>query len=156
MPELSYQPLHRPAPRGRPARQRRAAAAAPLVLLILLVTACQGSLGPESSTSATPQSGVKGVVVVYPTCPVEGLPADDGQSCEPVPTRAAVQAYGASGSVVATERSGHDGRFQLALRPGAYVLRATAGPGTTCHPIDVTVSPGTFTDVTVHCDTGIR
>ena len=158
MPERHDQPRHRPALRGRPPWQcRPSAGALPLVLLIALVTACQESSGAAPSASATPHSGVRGVVVLYPTCPVEGLPTGDGQaSCGPVPTRATVRAYGTSDRVVATERSGRDGSFRLALRPGAYVLRATAGPGTTCHPIDVTVSPGAFTNVTVRCDTGIR
>jgi hypothetical protein len=157
MPERPDRPRRRPASRGKPPRQCRPTAAAPLVLLIVLVTACQRSPGPTPGTSPAAQSGVKGVVVLYPTCPVEGLPTSDGQaSCEPVPTRATVRAYDTFDSVVATERSGHDGRFRLALQPRAYVLRATAAPSTPCHPIDVTVSPGTFTNVTIRCDTGIR
>ncbi len=61
-----------------------------------------------------------------------------------------------SGSVAATVRSGSDGRFQAALPPGDYVMEADMPQAMFCKPVDVTIGPGTYTDVTVKCDTGLR
>ncbi|MFD7444636.1 carboxypeptidase-like regulatory domain-containing protein [Streptomyces sp. NPDC059909] len=146
---------------GMSVRRCRLFALAPLVVLVVLValtTGCGNSPAVRSSSSPTlPASGVVGVVVLYPVCPVESVPAEGGENpCRAVPTEATVRVRDASDALVATVSSGHDGRFRASLRPGTYVLEATAPGSVGCHPIGVTVPPGTYADVTVRCDTGIR
>ncbi|MGW2559106.1 carboxypeptidase-like regulatory domain-containing protein [Streptomyces sp. NPDC001514] len=162
--------LHRPTACGRSVRRCRLFTATPLVVLaglvvlVALTTGCRSSPDVKSSSSPTPPalptpptSGVVGVVVLYPVCPVESVPAEGSEDpCRAVPTEATVRVRDASDALVATTRSGHDGRFRASLRPGEYVLEATAPGSTGCHPIGVTVTPGTYANVTVHCDTGIR
>jgi hypothetical protein len=61
-----------------------------------------------------------------------------------------------SDDVIRLSRSGSDGRFRTLLGPGVYILSASASGAMSCKPESVTVEAGRFTEVTVHCDTGIR
>lgn len=88
-------------------------------------------------------------------CPVmqEGSPCPD-RPLEDVQVRAI-----ADGKTVAQTTSGSDGRFELALPPGLYTLEAIVdpdGPGMSAKPVDVTVTAGSFADVVVPVDSGIR
>jgi len=87
-------------------------------------------------------------------CPVvrAGSPCPD----KPISTELQVTR---DGRVVATVRSGEDGRFSVALAPGDYVLvPAQASPGGLpfARPVPVTVRPHVFTLVKVLFDSGIR
>jgi hypothetical protein len=62
------------------------------------------------------------------------------------------------GSVVASDRTDAEGRFELGVPPGDYVVQAVlpgAGPPS-AKPVNVTVPAAGFTQVTVLVDTGIR
>ena len=101
----------------------------------------------------TTTSGARGIVVLGPMCPVEGT----GPGCENQPREADVRLRdGVSGPVVATVHSDPDGRFQVTLPPGDYVIEAEVPQAMFCKPVDVTVVPGRYTAVTVKCDTGMR
>jgi hypothetical protein len=120
---------------------------------LLIVVAC-GDRGP----AAEPDSGVTGVVHLGPQCPVEG-------SKEPCEDQAAVgvtvivseqipgEAY-VAGKEVARTTTAADGTFTVALDPGEYVVTAEAGMS--CELMDVRVARGTYAEVDVPCDTGIR
>jgi hypothetical protein len=100
---------------------------------------------------------VTGVVLLGPQCPVEV----EGSPCPDQPVAAELRVLEAgSNDVVATVRSGDDGRFRVALPPGSYVIESlppTPGnPFPFAKPVDVTVRAGLFTEVTVLLDTGIR
>ncbi len=107
-------------------------------------------------------SGVEGIVLVGPTCPVERVDSP----CADRPAAVALAAYaGTAGAaqVVGTVTSGADGRFRLSLPPGTYTLqRAPCDPRTgNCNfpriiPQPVTVRAGAYAAVVVHGDTGIR
>ena len=62
------------------------------------------------------------------------------------------------GVKVATITSGDDGKFQVDLAPGDYVV--TPEPSTDVYPIaqpqSVTVDTGVYTEIQVNYDTGIR
>jgi hypothetical protein len=126
---------------------RRTAA---LSVLFLFLVACAGR-----ASSPSGDSGVRGTVLLGPTCPVETMES-------PCPDRplADVQIQVLQGSdVVATVRSDGDGRFTVALEPGDYVLQAVVeqgGPGMSAKPVDVTVTSGAFVEVNVPVDSGIR
>lgn len=108
--------------------------------------------------SPPPPSGIKGTVLLGPTCAIEASPGENN----PVPC---VTAYAATlvvldneGVKVATVTSGDDGKFQVDLVPGDYVV--TPESGTDSYPIaqpqSVTVSAGIYTEIEVNYDTGIR
>jgi hypothetical protein len=121
-----------------------------LGVLLLLAVGC----GAPRSATAT-DAGITGRVVAGPQCPVvvEGTPCPD----KPVSTELKVE--GSDGDVVATVRSGEDGRFQIGLEPGSYVLEpahASDDGFMFGKPVSVLVRPHRFTEVTVQLDTGIR
>jgi hypothetical protein len=119
-------------------------------IVLLFLVACAGR-GPSSSGD----SGIRGTVLLGPTCPVETLES-------PCPDRplADVEIRVLRGSdVVATVRSDGEGRFAVALDPGRYEVQAVVeegGPGMSAKPIDVVVTNGVFNDVNVPVDSGIR
>jgi hypothetical protein len=119
-------------------------------ILLLFLVACAGR-GPSSSGD----SGIRGIVLLGPTCPVETLES-------PCPDRplADVEIRVLRGSdVVATVRSDGEGRFAVALDPGRYEVQAVVeegGPGMSAKPVDVVVTNGVFNDVNVPVDSGIR
>jgi hypothetical protein len=121
-----------------------------LSILLLFLVACAGR-GPSSSG----ESGIRGTVLLGPTCPVETVES-------PCPDRhlgdVEIQVL-QGGDVVATVRSDGDGRFAVALDPGRYEVQAVVeegGPGMSAKPVDVTVTSGEFADVNVSVDSGIR
>ncbi|MFF4039759.1 carboxypeptidase-like regulatory domain-containing protein [Streptomyces sp. NPDC001816] len=144
-------------------QRRRIARRPPAGLLLALVAltvpvalaACSEAApsGP-GGTPADTRSGVRGVVVRWPTCPVEGAP--ESQDCSR-PAEATVRVRDRSSDTeVARVHTGPDGRFRVPLRAGAYEVRArTSGPAH-CAPVEVTVRPDAYTKITVRCDTGLR
>jgi hypothetical protein len=58
---------------------------------------------------------------------------------------------------VARTSAAADGTFRIALPPGDYVVVPQPGnPFPQARPLDVSVVPGSFVDVEVNYDTGIR
>ena len=114
-----------------------------------------GSAAPASPTpTATPSSGIRALVLLSPTCPVQQV----GQPpCEtPYAAEFRVTRRGES-AVLATIRSGNDGKFELPLAPGDYVVTPTAAEVLpAAAPVDVTVEPGRFTEIQIDFDSGIR
>jgi len=103
------------------------------------------------------QSGVEGLVLFSPVCPVEQNPPDP--ACAPRPGTAEIRLVRRNGSVAAEGEAGSDGRFLIRVRPGRYAVEATtSSPGRGCEatPSEITVTARTLVDVAVSCDTGIR
>jgi hypothetical protein len=121
------------------------------------VVAC-GDIG-ITGTTPTPPSGIKGTVILGPTCPVNGAP----ESNNPVPS-ACLTPYAAQMVVLDDENkavahiaSGNDGTFKVDLTPGDYVLApASSDAYPIAQPVSVTVVPGQYVTVQVNYDTGIR
>ena len=108
--------------------------------------------GPACGTDGP--SGVAGLVLVGPTCPVQRV--DD--PCPDRPLAAALLVRDAAGRPVCATASGDDGRFRAALPAGDYVLdpgspepRWPRGSATA-----VTVRDGRWTEAVVEFDSGIR
>ncbi|MEO6349917.1 MAG: hypothetical protein ABIP53_04625 [Candidatus Limnocylindrales bacterium] len=127
-----------------------------LVMALALVFVGCSEIGIPVDTPVAP-SGIRGTVILGPTCPVSATPGDDN----PVPC---VTAYAASlvvldseSAVVARINSGADGKFQVNLTPGEYVVTPATGSDTypIAQPVSVTVSPGQYVDVEINYDTGI-
>ena len=111
------------------------------------------ALGSAGASPSRPDSGVRGLVLYGPTCPVQR----PGQTC--------VRAYRAwitirrepSGTLAARVRSGADGRFSARLVAGRYLLDPRNGmPYPRAQSQTVTVRRHRFTAVTIRFDSGIR
>lgn len=102
------------------------------------------------------QSGVKGVVMLGPTCPVMRNPPDP--SCADKPYSTMVAVFRASDPVhaFAIGKSDAAGRFQFSLPPGDYTLGAGESNLPRCDHPEVTVGPSGYATTTISCDTGIR
>lgn len=125
----------------------------PLVslLVLLLFTACASDGGDEAASS----SGVRGQVLLGPTCPV----VQEGSPCPDEPVGGVEVRALTDGETIAETTSGEDGRFELELPPGLYTLEAVVdpgGPGMFAKPVAVTVTAGAFVEVVLPVDSGIR
>jgi hypothetical protein len=121
-----------------------------LGLIALGFTACG-----EGDPAAAQDSGIRGRAVLGPTCPVvtEDVP------CPPEPYEGEIWVLAAgSDDLVATVRSGQDGRFEVRLAPGEYVLEgdASAESFPYAKPVAVSVQDGAFRSAMLAFDTGIR
>ncbi len=106
----------------------------------------------------TPASGIRGTVVLGPTCPVGQDPgANDPVPCL-TPYAASMVVLDSESARVATIASGPDGKFQVDLPPGEYVVTPATGPDTypIAQPVSVVVSTGQYAEVQINYDTGIR
>jgi len=138
-------------------RQRRTLLTALLVTAtLLLFTAC----GPPSSGATTQPSpaltsGIRGVVLLSPTC---GAQAADASPCV-TPYAARLVITDENGTIVGTITSGADGHFEIPLPPGNYVIQPKPGDGGVpfaTSAIPVTVVADDYADVEVDYDSGIR
>ena len=128
---------------ARPSDVRRVLACS----VLLAAVGCAGAGGARQR----PDSGVRGVVVVGPQCPVE-----TGDPCPDVPWRGTVVASN-GGDRVETPTDG-SGRFEVHLEPGTWTLTPAidgAGPPT-ARPRTVRVEPHAFATVGLTVDSGIR
>lgn len=113
--------------------------------------------GSQSPTATTP-SGLTGLVHLGPQCPVETVP--DPCEEEPAPrvtVTVSEQIPGDSstaGKLVASTTTDTHGSFRVAVPPGDYVVIADAGMS--CEPTIAHVTKGSYAEVDIACDTGIR
>ena len=113
------------------------------------------ALGDLTGCGAPATSGITGMVLIGPMCPV--MRADE--PCPDQPFAATLLIRDSQGRDLCIVASGDDGRFQVALPPGSYEVVPLAG-GVSGLPFAaaqwVTVAPGQYTEVTVAYDSGIR
>lgn len=117
----------------------------------------QGSnaVGDPGGTRPGLDSGIRGTTAAGPQCPVEIA----GSPCPDEPLAAEFDVDAPNGDVVAHVRSDANGRFEVALQPGRYVLDPEPPSDSGFpfgKPLDVVVRAHRFTRVTVTFDTGIR
>lgn len=152
MPVTGPPPQRHPAryftgPKGTSRVNRGLLGSAVTGTLLALLCAC-GS----PSTPSTGHSGITGVVVAGPQCPVEVI----GHPCPPLPISATVIVTDPLGEVT-TFTSDADGQFRIDLPPGTYELTTPSGNHPQLlQPVNVTVAAGTYTRVRLLLDTGIR
>ena len=108
---------------------------------------------PFTPTSAAQLTGVAGVALAGPACPVER----EDEPCPDRPWQGAVVAKTLAGAEVARTESNADGRFEMQLPPGEYELIAET-EGFLPAPISlyVTVVEGHVKQVVLLLDSGIR
>lgn len=122
-----------------------------MLLLACLVGGCAGAWIPPDL-----DSGISGVVLAGPTCPVE---SPDNPECDDQPYAASIVVKSADGLFTVTRfTAGDDGRFRVPLFPDTYLLDPQ--PGASGFPVSspqtIVVQSGAFTDLTISYDTGIR
>jgi hypothetical protein len=98
--------------------------------------------------------------VLGPTCQIgnpESPGADDPVPCL-TPYAASLVVLDSESAVIARITSGADGKFEVNLAPGDYVVTPVPGqdPYPIAQPVSVTVSAGDYASVEINYDTGIR
>ncbi len=101
------------------------------------------------------KSGIIGRVLLGPTCPV--IRADMQEQCKdkPFKTTLAVLESGTDREITRFD-SDEDGVFEVIVPPGDYIIASLKDKILPRCSEPVKVNAGQFTDVVVHCDTGIR
>jgi hypothetical protein len=127
----------------------------PLILATIGAGACSAAV---PARAALPDSGIRGLVVIGPTCPVERYPPDP--ACGPRPYVATIAVRGAvSHRLLRSVRSSSTGRFTVRLLPGTYVLEPSPGPGI-ARPVPsgraIRVVAHRFAFARIEYDSGIR
>ena len=116
-------------------------------VMILVLATC-------SIYSPTPRgSGIEGQVFLGPMCPV----VQQGQECPDQPYQATLTILSQDGAQVVQVQSDEQGRFQVSLVPGAYILHPESPNGIPfASDQSFVVETGRYTQITVHYDSGIR
>ena len=118
---------------------------------LILIAVALVSCGGEGAGDGT--SGIRGRALSGPQCPVE----TQGSPCPPVPYQGTVVATDVESGADHTVDTDAQGRFELSLEPGTYevsIVSESSPPF--AKPQTVTVDPGSFTEIVVAVDTGIR
>ena len=117
---------------------------ASLVVLVAAV-AC------GSATGSSLHTGLYGKVTKGPLTPVctDAAPCDGPAANMPL-------VFSRNGTVIARTRTGADGRYRVALKPGRYAVRAGPARFNTATPSGASVPPTGFRRVNFFVDTGIR
>ena len=126
-----------------------------LVALLVAMVGCS-EIGIPVETPLAP-SGIRGTVLLGPTCPVGEPGGDDPVPCV-TPYAASLVVLDSEGADVARVTSAADGTFQVELPPGDYVVTPSTGADTypIAQPVSVIVTPGQYASVEINYDTGIR
>lgn len=103
------------------------------------------------------RTGIEGVALAGPVCPVETVPPDPDCAARPV-AAATVVIRAARGAEVARSVTAADGSFFVELPAGAYVVEPQPAENLMGTPSaqDVTVVAGRVASVQLEYDTGIR
>ena len=129
-----------------------------------LLTACLALVAVGCSEigipieTPTPPSGIRGTVLLGPTCPGPVEPGENPPVACLTPYAAQLVVLDAESARVASVTSGPDGKFEVDLAPGEYVVTPATGADTypIAQPVSVIVSPGSYAEVEINYDTGIR
>ncbi len=118
------------------------------LLLLVVLAACSDGDGAGDRAS-----GIRGQALAGPQCPVEMADSP----CPDLPWQGTVVATDTSSGETFTASTDADGRFELSLAPGTYeVTIDAASTPPTAEPLSVTVEEGSFAEIDLSVDTGIR
>lgn len=118
-------------------------------ICFLFFAACAPRIDPSLT------SGVRGQALLGPTCPVMRI--DNPCPDEPYQTKLTVLSL--DGQVVTRASSDAEGKFEIKLPAGDYILHSENPQGEMLpHADDVefTVNPDEFMEIEIHFDSGIR
>ena len=117
--------------------------------LVCLLTAVAVLIACGGSSAGGADSGIRGRALLGPACPVE--PCSVSQ-----PPYTGSFVVREDGAVVAKVKTNGQGRFEVRLGPGQYVLESETTGLPLLKPVDVSVRDHEFTDVILAFDSGIR
>lgn len=120
-----------------------------------------GRTGPNCEFADCPaieNSGIKGIALLGPMCPVERIPPDP--QCADRPYKTSLIATNADQSQIIKQfDSDADGKFSVNLPLGEYMISSadTAKIFSRCSSQGlIKVDKNKYTEITLYCDTGIR
>lgn len=102
------------------------------------------------------ESGIRGVVMVGPTCPVERDPPTQECADKPLATNVLIYRSNDLARPVIVTTSDKDGKFEADLPPGEYVVRGGEAVMPSCTDTPASVAADAYTTMTLSCDSGIR
>jgi hypothetical protein len=107
--------------------------------------------------AADGRTGIRGIALAGPVCPVERIPPDPKCGARPI-AGAVVSVRDQAGTEVATTTTGADGSYFVEVPAGLYVVTAASVDGLMGTPpaLDVAVAAGGTSTVDLAYDTGIR
>ena len=123
----------------------------PVVSIVLVLAWLCATCRSEPAPAV--DSGIEGIVLAGPQCPVVTAESP----CPDAPWVGVVRVTDGDGDI--TESSTDEqGRFEVALAPGTYRVEPVVDGGgpPSASPQEVDVTAGSFTQVTLLVDTGIR
>ena len=104
------------------------------------------------------ESGIRGIVLLGPTCPVMRDPPDPACDDKKFATSLVVTTADQS-TVVKEFSSDANGAFSVSVSSGDYAIRSAVAANVLPYCSSdgiITVIKGSYTQATIHCDTGIR
>jgi hypothetical protein len=125
-----------------------------MIVALLVAGIALGGCGGDSGSAGASDSGIRGTVMMGPTCAVEVV----GENCADKPYATDIRVIDTgTGEQVATASSGANGHFAIALPAGQYRLEppSSASPPQAA-PVEVTVPPDRYAGTTIRFDSGIR
>ena len=116
-----------------------------------------GSIGTVSESATPAPSGIRGTVILGPTCATGESPgAYDPVPCL-TPYAAELVIVDRDNVLVTRVSAGADGRFEVTLPPGEYVVAPQSSDSfPSAQPLPVEVTPGEYAEIQINYDTGIR
>lgn len=104
-------------------------------------------------------SGIKGLVLIGPTCPVQRIPPDPKCGDKPFADALVSVKLKSSGFLVMSSKTDAKGNFSVNLPPTTYLLKVSPRANSflpMCAEQEVRVETNTITNLNITCDTGIR
>ncbi len=101
-------------------------------------------------------SGIRGTVMLGPTCPVMRNPPDPNCADKPYKTMVVVFKASDPAHPFIITQSNAEGKFEASVPPGEYTLGAGESNLPRCDHPAVTVKANGYTSALISCDTGIR
>lgn len=103
-------------------------------------------------------SGISGIALLGPICPVERIPPDP--ACAPRPYKTKLSATNAEQTKTIKEfESDINGKFSVDLSAGEYIIISANNAGIFSRCLSqgsIKVEKDKYTNITLNCDTGIR
>ena len=123
---------------------------------VIIFSGCYKRVPQSSSISESLNSGITGITLIGPLRPVEQI-SEVNQA--PYPDAVIIIKNRTNDEEITRASVDKNGYFKIPLPPGDYILDAKNKTGSVfpiSRPIEIMVSPGRFTNITVNFDSGIR
>jgi hypothetical protein len=126
-----------------------------LFLIPLILSACSPTSKALNASTDPLTSGVKGQTLIGPACPVMTVESP----CPDEPYQTKLTVFTLDGQEVMRFASDAEGKFEVNLPPGDYILHPENPEGRpipSAADVPFTVIPNEFTNIIVTFDSGIR